>query len=67
MSKLLEELADVLRILDLGIHRGLYAVGTWAGAVEQLDKYRFVPVYVRSGGGGEKDAGSLHRQATTAF
>lgn len=24
--------------------------GTWAGAVEQLEKYRFVPIYVRSRG-----------------
>jgi DNA processing protein len=33
--------------------------GTWAGAVEQLDKLKFVPVYARSDGHNSKGLSAL--------
>ncbi|MEO5364889.1 MAG: DNA-processing protein DprA [Magnetococcus sp. WYHC-3] len=45
-NKLIYALADASLVVNTDIHRG----GTWAGAVEQLDKLRFVPVFVRSTG-----------------
>ncbi len=33
-----------------GGSRSVAAHGTWAGAAEQLDELKFVPVYVRSTG-----------------
>ena len=45
-NKLIYALADASLVVSSDINKG----GTWAGAVEQLDKLRFVPVYVRSTG-----------------
>lgn len=45
-NKLIYALADAALVVNSDYEKG----GTWAGAVEQLDKLRFVPVYVRSQG-----------------
>ena len=43
-NKLIYALADAALVVNSDIEKG----GTWAGAVEQLDKLHFVPIYVRS-------------------
>jgi DNA processing protein len=45
-NKLIYALANAALIVNSDLMKG----GTWAGAVEQLDKYRFVPIYVRATG-----------------
>jgi DNA processing protein len=45
-NKLIYGLADAALVVSSNVNSG----GTWAGAKEQLDKLRFVPVYVRSVG-----------------
>lgn len=45
-NKLIYALSDAALVVSSDVNKG----GTWAGAVEQLDKLRFVPVYVRSSG-----------------
>jgi predicted Rossmann fold nucleotide-binding protein DprA/Smf involved in DNA uptake len=43
-NKLIYALADAALVVGSDYGKG----GTWSGAVEQLDKYRLVPIYVRS-------------------
>jgi DNA processing protein len=45
-NKLIYALADASLVVSSDVNKG----GTWAGAIEQLNKFRFVPVYVRSVG-----------------
>ena len=45
-NKLIYALSDAALVVDSDRGRG----GTWAGATEQLDKLRFVPVYARASG-----------------
>lgn len=45
-NKVIYALADAALVVSSDYEKG----GTWAGAVEQLDKLRLVPVYVRSNG-----------------
>lgn len=45
-NKLIYALADAALVVSSDVNKG----GTWTGAVEQLDKLQFVPVYVRSTG-----------------
>ena len=45
-NKLIYALADASLVVNSDLTKG----GTWAGASEQLDKLKFVPVYVRSTG-----------------
>jgi predicted Rossmann fold nucleotide-binding protein DprA/Smf involved in DNA uptake len=45
-NKLIYALADASLVVSSDLNKG----GTWTGAVEQLDKLHFVPVYVRSTG-----------------
>lgn len=45
-NKLIYALADAALVVNADFEKG----GTWAGAVEQLDRHRFVSVYVRSTG-----------------
>ena len=45
-NKLIYALADASLVINSDVGKG----GTWAGAVEQLDKLKFVPVYVRTTG-----------------
>lgn len=46
-NKLIYALSDAALVVNADVDRG----GTWAGAAEQLEKLRLVPVYVRSSGG----------------
>ena len=46
-NKLIYSLADASLVVSSDLNKG----GTWTGAVEQLDKLKFVPVYVRSTSG----------------
>jgi DNA processing protein len=50
-NKLIYALADASLVVSSDLNKG----GTWAGAVEQLDKLKYVSVYVRSTG--ESSAG----------
>lgn len=43
-NKLIYALADTSLVVSSDLNKG----GTWAGAVEQLDKLKFVPVFVRT-------------------
>lgn len=43
LNKLIYALADVALVVSAEVDKG----GTWAGATEQLDKLRLVPIYVR--------------------
>ena len=45
-NKLIYALADAVLVVNAEFEKG----GTWAGAVEQLDRHRFVSVYVRATG-----------------
>ncbi|MGQ3002530.1 MAG: DNA-processing protein DprA [Hydrogenophaga sp.] len=45
-NKLIYALADASLVVSSDLNKG----GTWTGAVEQLDKLKLVPVYVRSTG-----------------
>jgi len=46
-NKLIYALADASLVVSSELNKG----GTWTGAIEQLDKLKFVPVYVPSTGG----------------
>lgn len=46
-NKLIYALADASLVVSSDLNKG----GTWTGAVEQLDKLKFVPVYVPTTGG----------------
>ncbi|MDT4830177.1 dprA: DNA protecting protein DprA [compost metagenome] len=50
-NKLIYALADTSLVVSSDLNKG----GTWTGAVEQLDKLKFVPVFIRSTG--ESSAG----------
>ena len=50
-NKLIYALADTSLVVSSDLNKG----GTWAGAVEQLDKLKFAPVFIRSTG--ESSAG----------
>ena len=45
-NKLIYALADTSLVVNSDLEKG----GTWAGATEQIDKLKFVPVFVRSTG-----------------
>lgn len=55
-NKLIYALADASLVVSSDLNKG----GTWAGAAEQLDKLRFVPVYVRSTGESSSGLDALH-------
>src|SRR5690606_29512685 len=50
-NKLVYALADASLVVSSDLNKG----GTWSGAVEQLGRFKFVPVYIRSTG--ESSAG----------
>lgn len=49
-NKLIYALADVALVVSADFQKG----GTWQGAIEQLDRLHFVPVFVRNGNNGGK-------------
>jgi predicted Rossmann fold nucleotide-binding protein DprA/Smf involved in DNA uptake len=57
-NKLIYALADAALVVSSDYDKG----GTWAGAVEQLEKLRLVPVYVRSNGETGKGLEVLRRK-----
>ncbi|OPY93454.1 MAG: Sugar-specific transcriptional regulator TrmB [Syntrophaceae bacterium PtaU1.Bin231] len=57
-NKLIYALADAALVVNADYNKG----GTWAGAAEQLDKLRFVPLYVRSDGETGKGLEALRRK-----
>ena len=57
-NKLIYALADATLVVATDYEKG----GTWAGAVEQLEKLRLVPVYVRSNGETGKGLEALRRK-----
>ncbi len=44
-NKAIYALADYGVVVSSGLNEG----GTWSGAIEELDKYKFVPIFVRDG------------------
>ncbi len=57
-NKLIYALADAALVVTSDFEKG----GTWAGAIEQLERLRFVPVFVRNGANtGKGNAALLHR------
>jgi predicted Rossmann fold nucleotide-binding protein DprA/Smf involved in DNA uptake len=57
-NKLIYGLADAGLVVSSDYEKG----GTWAGAVEQLEKLHLVPVYVRSNGETGKGLEALHKK-----
>lgn len=57
-NKLVYALADAALVVSSDYEKG----GTWAGAIEQLEKLRLVPVYVRSNGEAGKGLEALRRK-----
>jgi len=57
-NKLIYALADTSLVVSSDLNKG----GTWAGAVEQLDKYKFIPVFVRSTGESSAGLDSLRKK-----
>lgn len=57
-NKLIYALADAALVVNSDFEKG----GTWAGAVEQLDKLKFVPVFVRSTGDTSKAFAALQKK-----
>jgi len=62
-NKLIYALADAALVVSSDYEKG----GTWAGAVEQLEKLRLVPVYVRSNGEIGKGLEALRRKGALAW
>ena len=57
-NKLIYALSDAALVVSSDYEKG----GTWAGAVEQLDKLKLVPVYVRANGGSGKGLEGLRER-----
>ena len=57
-NKLIYALADASLVVSSDFNKG----GTWAGATEQLEKLRFVPVFVRSPSAGSEGLDALQRK-----
>jgi DNA processing protein len=55
-NKLIYALSDAALIVNSDLKKG----GTWTGALEQLEKYQFVPLYVRSTGAPSEGLNALH-------
>lgn len=55
-NKLIYALAEAALVVSSDLNKG----GTWSGAKEQLDKFHFVPIYIRSSGEKSKGLDALH-------
>ena len=62
-NKLIYGLSNVALIVESSYNEG----GTWPGAVEQLDKLRFVPVYTRSIGPSSKGLDALRSKGALSW
>ncbi len=57
-NKTIYALADAALVVNAAANNG----GTWAGAIEQLQKYQAVPIYVRSTGESSEGIEALQRE-----
>ena len=62
-NKIIYALADAALVVHSDLNQG----GTWSGAVEQLDKLRLIPVYVRSTGTPSKGLNALRQKGARAW
>ena len=62
-NKLIYALADAALVVSSDYEKG----GTWAGAVEQLEKLRLVPVYARSNGKVSKGLEALRQKGASPW
>jgi DNA processing protein len=62
-NKLIYALADASLVVSSDLNKG----GTWAGATEQLDKLKFVTVYVRSTGESSAGLDALRKKGAIAW
>ena len=62
-NKLIYALADAALVVNSDLNKG----GTWAGAVEQLDKFRLVPVFVRSTGEASAGLAALQKKGALSW
>jgi DNA processing protein len=62
-NKLIYALSDGALVVNSDLEKG----GTWAGAVEQLDKMHLVPVYVRSTGENREGLEALLRKGAISW
>ena len=62
-NKVVYALADAGLVVDAAYNKG----GTWAGAVEQLEKLRLVPVYVRTDGERSRGLEALQRKGARSW
>ena len=62
-NKLIYAFSNAALVVNSDINRG----GTWAGAIEQLTKLRFVPVYVRSTGQNREGLEALRKKGAFSW
>jgi predicted Rossmann fold nucleotide-binding protein DprA/Smf involved in DNA uptake len=62
-NKLIYALADAALVVSSDYEKG----GTWSGAVEQLEKLRLIPIYVRSEGETGKGLDALRRKGAAPW
>ena len=62
-NKTIYALADAALVVSSDFRKG----GTWAGAIEQLEKFHFVTMYVRSNGEPEKSLKALQDKGALAW
>ena len=62
-NKLVYALADAGLVIESDYDKG----GTWAGAVEQLDKLHLVPLYARADGKISKGISALHKKGASPW
>ena len=62
-NKIIYALADVALVVSSDYRKG----GTWSGAVEQLDKFHYVPVYVHLNNEAGKGIKALHEKGAIAW
>lgn len=57
-NKYIYALSDIALVVNSDLNKG----GTWAGAIEQLNKYRQIPIYIRSTGNASKGLEELNNK-----
>lgn len=62
-NKLIYALANAALVVSSDLNKG----GTWTGATEQLEKLRFVPIYVRIGGEPSPGLDALRQKGALAW
>ena len=62
-NKLIYALADISLVVSSDLNKG----GTWTGAVEQLEKLKFVPVFTRSTGESSAGLDGLRKKGALAW